>query len=331
MDGLNSVNLLKEKVFYPTDLSLDVTMKKIYLLDHYFDFIQQCDYDGSNRKFLQKVPLMKFHRIAFFEDMFYGAVNKNLSVVQFSKSSSTFKKILAENLDANPKMVKVFHQQTQPQKVKVCGPGNKCEHLCIPVEGNVEKCLCREGFKLDNGACKLRDSKEFLMFVDDNPSTLKAVEVDGSGDQVIAPIIGLKSNIAFDVDLNQKRIYFTSYSNLNSSETNVIESQSFNGENRTRLEGNFGAIQSMAIDFVGGNLFFTSQSPNAKIAAVKLGKSPAIIKTLVSKNLIGPSSLALDPQNGELNSKFPSLIHCPKFPMIRQLISDLTRSSAFVT
>lgn len=313
MDGTNALSLLPDKIFYPNDISLDVAMKKIYFLDHYFDFIQQCDYDGSNRKFLQKLPLMKLHRITFFENMFYGAVNKNLSVIQVSKSSSMFKKVLAENLEANPKMVKIFHQQTQPMtsRSKVCGKSNKCEHLCVPMmePGDsaspriVEKCLCREGFKLENGKCKMREAKKFLMFVQDNPNMLKAVDVDGSEEQIFAPIIGLKSNIAFDVDLNRKMIYFTSYSDLNSSETNMIEFQNFNGSDRGMLRGSFGAIQSMSYDWVGKNLFFTSQSPKAKIAVVGVKEKsaePVVIKTLINKNIIGPSSLALDPENGEL-------------------------------
>lgn len=222
LDGTSDMSLIQRKIFYPHDLSLDVAVKKIYFLDHYFDFIQQCDYDGGNRKFLQKLPIMKFHRITFFENMFFGAVNKNTSIIQISKSSVTFKKTLAENLKANTKILKVFHQQTQPMtKSKVCAKDNKCEHLCIPtVEENsngvlklIDKCMCKEGFKLDNGKCTLKDSQKFIMFIQEytKSRTLKAIEVDDLKEQVITPIVGLKSNVAFDVDLNNKLIYFSSY------------------------------------------------------------------------------------------------------------------------
>ena len=131
LDGMNEVSLIKGKMFYPHELTLDIALKRIYFLDHHFDFIQQCDYDGGNRKFLQKLPLMKFHRIVFFENNFFGAVTqKNSSIVQISKSSSSFKKVLAENLKENTKMMKIFHQQTQPSnagKSKVCAANNKCE------------------------------------------------------------------------------------------------------------------------------------------------------------------------------------------------------------
>lgn len=308
MDGSSLISLLTDKMFYPNDLTLDIAMKKIYFLDHYFDFIQQCDYDGGNRQFLQKLPLMKFHRIAFFENTFYGAVNKNISVVRVSKSLTTLKKVLAENLEAHPKIVKIFHQQVQPtlRNPHICSTSHNCEHLCVPMLESsriVEKCLCREGFKLENGKCKLRDSKKFIMYVEDYPRTLKAVDIDGVDEQVIAPIIGLKTNIAFDVDLTDKVIFFTSYSDLNSSENGIIEYHSFNGSNQGILKGSFGAVQSISYDWVGKNLYFTSQTPKTRIAAVKrdFETQEAKIKTLISKNLIGPCSLALDPENGKIN------------------------------
>jgi hypothetical protein len=226
MDGTNEHALITRKIFYPHDLTLDVAVKKLYFLDHYFDFIQQCDYDGGNRKFLQKLPLMKFHRITFFENTFFGAVNKNSSIVQISKSSRTFKTTLAENLMGNTKTLKIYHQQTQPTaKSKVCARDNKCEHLCVPtVEENnsgvsklIEKCICKEGFKLQNGKCTLMDSQKFIMFIQEyaKSRTLKAIIADGSNADVITPISGLKSNVAFDVDLTNKLIYFTTHTESN--------------------------------------------------------------------------------------------------------------------
>lgn len=58
MDGKDMISLISEKLFYPIELTLDIAMKKIYFLDYYFDFIQQCNYDGSKRQFLQKLPLV---------------------------------------------------------------------------------------------------------------------------------------------------------------------------------------------------------------------------------------------------------------------------------
>lgn len=259
----------------------------------------------------------KLHRITFFENTFYGAVDQNRSVIQVSKSSTLIRKVLAENLEANPKLVKIFHQQIQPITTasKECDEKNKCEHLCVPLQESSElslsssakivgRCLCREGFKLENGKCKMRETRKFLMFIQDDPRTLKAVDIDGGDEQIISPIIGLRPYIAFDVDLVNKIIYYTSFSETNSSIENIIEFRTFNGSNRGVLKANFGGIQSMSYDWVGKNLYFTSQLPRTRIAVVKSKvdiknqNSNPMMKTLI-KNIIGPCSLALSPENGK--------------------------------
>lgn len=219
MDGTEEKSLLSEKLFYPNDLTLDFAMQRIYFLDYYFDFIQQCDYDGGNRKFLQKVPLMKFHRITFFENSFYGAVARNLSVVQINKSSSTDKKVLAENLKANTKMLKIFHKLMQPPLKKSLQDNVVtaiCEHLTIPYVNQtsnppklVQRCLCKEGFTLNGkGKCEQSQTKSFVMFLRENPRMLKAVSVDQ--EEVFTPITNLKKDISFDVNINDRIVYFTS-------------------------------------------------------------------------------------------------------------------------
>jgi hypothetical protein len=62
-------------------------------------------------------------------------------------------------------------------------------------------------------------------------------------------------------------------------------------------------VQSIAYDWVGNNLFISSSNPKYKISVLKLGSKadePLIVKTLVNKNFIGPSSIALDVEHGEI-------------------------------
>lgn len=313
-DGSHMQSLLQEKIFFPYYLTLDIAMKRIYFLDHYFDFIQQCDYSGGNRQFLQKLPLMKFHRVAIFENRFFAAIHNNNSVVQIREGFTSFKRAATEDLSSQPKQFKIFHQQVQPinSRTKVCSGMNKCEHLCVPVLETTnssvpkirEKCLCGEGYKLENGKCSIPGSQKFLMYVQDSPQTLKGVDLNSS-DEHIAPIVGLKPNVAFDVDLNKRIVYFTSYLSMNDSEASIIEFRSLDGFSRGMLKGIFGAIQSMVFDWVGKNLFISSQSPRPKISAIRLcngSGSDLIIRTVISKNITGPISLALDPEEGECDN-----------------------------
>lgn len=225
LDGEFDKSLVKRKILYPYEITLDVAVKRVYFLDYYFDFIQQCDYDGKNRKFLQRLPLMKFHKISFFENTFYGAIDKDNSIIQISKSSMTFKKTLAKNLKGSSKILKIFHRQIQPEaKYDVCGENTKCDHLCIVknedfngVKKLTEKCLCKEGFVMDGNKCVLKDSKKFLVYVQEYAKTrvLKAIDRENLTENIISPVVGLKYNIAYDVDLNRKMLYFSSYSESN--------------------------------------------------------------------------------------------------------------------
>lgn len=70
---------------------------------------------------------------------------------------------------------------------------------------------------------------------------------------------------------------------------------------RETIKGHFGNIQSMAYDWIGNNLYFSSSHPSYKISVMKLARKPGespVIKTLINKEFIGPSSITLDVENG---------------------------------
>lgn len=57
----------------------------------------------------------------------------------------------------------------------------------------------------------------------------------------------------------------------------------------------------MSYDWIGNNLYFAS-APKYKISVLKLkniSSENLMVKTLISKDIIGPSSIALDVENGK--------------------------------
>jgi hypothetical protein len=89
---------------------------------------------------------------------------------------------------------------------------------------------------------------------------------------------------------------------MKSARNNTIECRSFNGSYSEKIKGDFGNIQSMAFDWVGNNLYFSSSQPKYRISALKLkgnANDGPVVKTLINKDFIGPSTLALDVENGE--------------------------------
>jgi hypothetical protein len=313
MDGSDKLSLFEEKLFHPKDLTLDVAMKKIYFLDNSLEFIQQSDYNGKNRKFLTNIHPMMLQRIVFFENIFF-AINGSFSLMQIDKSTN---RIERTEMKLNPKILRVFAREIQPKLLSatsnVCtATNNKCDQLCVPlrIESSTttnitSKCLCSEGFDMENGKCVLRRAKKLLFFVQKNPQSLRAIDVENVEMKVIVPIVGLDSDTTYDVDMRNRRIYFASHPDASTFHygADVIEFRSFDGMEKGMLKGNFGSIQSMAYDWRGKNIFFTTGTPRARIAVVRVDRlnETTIIRTLVTKNIVKPTTIALSPDDGSFS------------------------------
>lgn len=50
MDGKNRIVIISDKLYWPNGLTIDYPTKLLYFADAYLDFIDYCNYDGSNRK-----------------------------------------------------------------------------------------------------------------------------------------------------------------------------------------------------------------------------------------------------------------------------------------
>lgn len=50
MDGSLRAVIIQEKVFWPNGLAIDYPNRLLYFVDGYLDYIDYCEYDGSNRR-----------------------------------------------------------------------------------------------------------------------------------------------------------------------------------------------------------------------------------------------------------------------------------------
>lgn len=309
MDGSDKLSLFNSssKLFQPSDLTLDVAMKRIYFLDNSLEFIQESDYNGKNRKFLQNIQPLRLQRIVFYDNIFY-AISGNSSLVQIDKSTNRVEKATSV---LNAKFLRIFARQTQPKSASnVCSANSNCDQLCVPIRNKsstttniISKCLCSEGFEMRDEKCVLRRAKKLLFYVQKNPQSLRAIDVENVETKVIVPIVGLDSDTTYDVDMRNRRIYFASHPEPSTFHygADAIEFRSFDGVERGILKGNFGSIQSMAYDWKGKNIFFTTGAmPRARIAVIRVDRwnETSIIRTLVTKNIVGPTTIALSPDDG---------------------------------
>jgi hypothetical protein len=210
IDGEQQTNLVEKKIFFPNYIALDQTKKLVFYLDNFYSFIQQCDYDGNNRKFLQNIPLAKFFAINFFENYFYNILEKDFSIVQIDKMSTFKKGILIDEMKSNAKLLKIYNRQIQPVRNAAC-KDNECDHICLAVS-NQSKCICNEGFEMNQeNKCVQTVPSNFLIYLREDPLMIKAtsLEIDKFERKSILTTVSQKEIRLGDVNIEDELIYFS--------------------------------------------------------------------------------------------------------------------------
>lgn len=54
LNGLDRQPLVDHKIVYPYGLAVDIPTEHVYWVDTYLDFVERINYDGSNRRTIQK-------------------------------------------------------------------------------------------------------------------------------------------------------------------------------------------------------------------------------------------------------------------------------------
>lgn len=207
LDGKNSKFLIEKKIFFPNYIALDQAKKLVFYLDNFYSFIQQCDYDGNNRKFL---PHVRFFAINFFENYFYNILEKDFSLVQIDKTSAFEKKILTDEIKSNAKLLKIYHRQIQPVRNTACLE-NECDHICIAVS-NKSSCICNDGFEINqNQKCVQTVPSKFLIYLKEDPLMIKATSLDTEKSErksILTPVSQKEIRLG-DVNIEDELIYFS--------------------------------------------------------------------------------------------------------------------------
>lgn len=306
LDGSQQKTLLDYKISRPKEITLDIVTKRIYFLDRSYNYIQQCDYNGNNRKFLTKMFLNLFSKLQFFENYFYAVDQVEHEIIKIDKSKPFIKEILMQNLETKIQSIKVFNKETQRIDHETC-KNSKCQHLCVPVHNETnklfeEKCLCNDGFELgENNSCIQNKRTKFLVYIKGSPSRIGATSIDKfENDSIIVPVVERDIHESVDVNLDDKLIYFSS---MNDAKRFDIRSQNFNGSVNANVLPNLVMTRSLAYDWFGRNLFlaYSESGSSYKIAAVKIDRkndSNVMIKSLITKDIDIPFAMTLDVEDG---------------------------------
>lgn len=216
LDGTNRTALVTQKITYPLGVTLDLATQHVYWVDHYMNYIERCDYDGKHRKSLKqksglRPDLSKLYSIALFENQLVVAEERR--IVKLHKHSAEIKHSLKGNRTSG---LLIWHRQRQPEVAHPCREQNGgCNHLCIPYNRQSivsAKCLCAPGYQQDGQKkCVLVEEKAFLMYVRNDPATIKGIAIadNEDGQESMVPIVAPhNSPMGYDYNVRDQLVYF---------------------------------------------------------------------------------------------------------------------------
>ncbi|KAI8432508.1 hypothetical protein MSG28_013509 [Choristoneura fumiferana] len=305
--GGTPVDLVSERLVYPTAITLDLTNKWIYWVDAYMDSVERSDYNGGHRvTVFRGYESERVSLISNFEDSLYLPLWANQSVLSTSRYARTHARshVSAHTQETIPVPARVsavlmYHRQRQPVVSHPCAVNNGgCGHICVTAwRGTtaVAHCLCRHGFRpttrphRTTTACLRVELDSYLLVSRGSPPLVQALSPAHAQWEAAAPAAAARPTVA-DVHLPANQLY------LSDVHRYEIVRQNLDGTGREVFIEDVDNCEGLAIDWMGENLYWTDDALG-QIAVARLS-APEQRRVLIREAQYHPRSIALDPQNG---------------------------------
>uniref|UniRef100_A0A3B3R2I7 Low density lipoprotein receptor-related protein 2a n=1 Tax=Paramormyrops kingsleyae TaxID=1676925 RepID=A0A3B3R2I7_9TELE len=302
MDGKNRIVIISDKLYWPNGLTIDYPTKLLYFADAYLDFIDYCDYDGSNRKqvLASDLVLQHPHAITIFEDFVYWTDRYINRVIRANKWHGENQTVLMYNLPQPMGLVAV-HPARQPPGVNRCS-FNPCTHICLlsAIGPRFYSCACPSGWNLatDQISC-VRVTDPFLVVVRDSIIYGMSLNESDKSNDAMVPIAGLQNGYDVDFDDSEQMIYWVEH-------PGEIHRVKADGTNRTEFApaAILGSPVGLALDWMSQNLYYTNPASQS-IEVLKLKGEVQYRKTIITNNgsptgAGTPVGIAVDPARGRM-------------------------------
>lgn len=290
MDGdpLTRMTLVKDNVFWPNGLAVDLENELIYWTDGKFRFIDVMKLDGSNRRTIVnnlKYPfsLTYFNNRLYWTDWLRGSLNAlDLQTKELKELIDTPKA---------PNSVRAWSASLQPYEDNPCGHNNgNCSHLCLlATNAQGYSCACPTGVKLLSPNSCANGSQEMLFIV--QRTQISKISLD-SPDYTIFPLpLGkVKYAIAIDYDPVDEHIYWSDV------EAYTIRRSHADGSGITDfVTSEVRHPDGLALDWLARNLYWTDTVTD-RIEVCRLDGSAR--KVLIYEHLEEPRAIAVAPSLG---------------------------------
>ncbi|XP_071103874.1 low-density lipoprotein receptor-related protein 2-like [Haliotis cracherodii] len=311
LDGSNREVIVSTNVYWPNALTLDYPNQQIYFADARMDFIDVCNYDGSERRkvFSNDHFLRHPHAITILEDWIYWTDRAASRVSRCNKFDCSNRTVEAASLN-RPLGIVSYHQSRQPKLIgyapdvkAVTNPcaNQPCSHLCLlsPDPSPGYTCTCPVDMKLDASNTNCVEAHEDVLLYMTN-TQLAGINLAEKEDAAFVPISAIASGLDFDYDSENKFVYYVQ------SKVGSINRIRLNGMNESTfvpaaVEGYPNAI---VVDWISRNLYWANMAAGY-IEVMKMDGDQHYRKIILSNtgkatDCARPFSLAADPIKGKL-------------------------------
>ncbi|XP_054031125.1 low-density lipoprotein receptor-related protein 2 [Dryobates pubescens] len=297
MDGSRQHVLLAQGLGWPTALALDLTTSRIFWLDEKLGSIGSAHLDGTSVKVLQLGWVQSPFAAAVCEGHLYWSDSKTWSVQQVDKASGKNRTILLKR-HGQPHGLQVMHPALHPVVPNPCATRG-CSHLCLLSSRHAGRCRCPTGLTLadDETTClPLRDSAFALLvspaavaqvYLKDLPTTSVP---QGLPPRRALPLAKVGHLTAIDYAVKDKSLYFAELGNDSIRLLRMKDRGRLSWKKVVAVEG---AVTSLAVDWLSGNLYWIEGQPPSIYVAAPGGRWTL---ELLNKGLKSAAWLALCPR-----------------------------------
>ncbi|XP_015918312.1 vitellogenin receptor isoform X2 [Parasteatoda tepidariorum] len=155
LDGSDRVAIVKANTYWPSSVTVDEVMERIYWADLKSFIVELSDFAGRQRKILLQGKSYNPMSMTVFEDYLYFS-DYNDTIYRCNKfSGKDCVPVHSDNVKAEVTMI--FHKVKQPKGKNRCFD-NKCPHLCLPNRSE-STCVCADGYEDHNETCTLSSTE----------------------------------------------------------------------------------------------------------------------------------------------------------------------------
>ncbi|XP_052236453.1 prolow-density lipoprotein receptor-related protein 1-like isoform X3 [Dreissena polymorpha] len=283
---------------WPNGITLDYENERIYWIDARSESIHTLTYSGRDYRLVLKNSTDMRHpfALALFGTEVYWTDWSTNSVVMANKYFGTNVTVVQKTI-TQPFDLQVVHPKRQPRAPNPCSIENGnggCSDLCLIGLNGTVGCRCPHRKKLGANNKTCEEDKKFLLFVKNQE--IRGVDLQKGHFNVLPvitiPHVDMPTAIDYDVELDY---FYWADKGLN-----VINRANFSASVETLIDKGLKNTEGFAIDWLSGNMYFSSYDTAAKTASISVATLTGSFRTEVIKNDIvtKPHSIALHPLQG---------------------------------